>query len=78
MNTEREQIVYVRGDDWEGVYVNGILKVEGHDTHNELRDIILGMAGDVVDFKMMDADLDWLEEVGNLPKSIDDVVEDAE
>lgn len=61
------RFVYVSGDDWNGLYENGELVYEGHDTFpHTYRDFF--------EVGEMEADLDWLMEEGRFPQQLKDVV----
>jgi hypothetical protein len=62
---------YVNGDDWVGLYVDGVLKKQGHSL--DVRDIIEALN---LEYETLFPDAEWLFEVGYLPESIDDVVEE--
>ena len=57
-----------RGDDWEGLYVDGELATEGHQ-------LIIEDLADVLGIEIEDkyANIDWLEERGSLPNKLEDV-----
>lgn len=57
----------VRGDDWCGLYVDGILKFEGHSIRPEA--IVEEYMGGTV----VDADEEWLEKRGRLPAKLSHV-----
>lgn len=65
-------IVYVDGDDWVGLYVDGSLKHEGHSIAAEkLLQIGVENPGATVERKY--ADIDWLMDLGNFPLTLDEV-----
>lgn len=74
------RVVFARGDDWEGLYLDGILVEEGHSIQPEeaLRKILSHypvnesflQSNDVV---VIDIDLDWIESQGSLPSVLSDV-----
>lgn len=63
------KITYVIGDDWEGVYLDGKLKAEGH--HVTLREFVelLGL-----EFETVEADDVWLDNMASLPEDLNDVM----
>ena len=65
------KVTFVSGDDWQGLYIDGELKREGHSL--AARDVLelLGVRCDYVT-----ADQQWLEESGDLPRRLSDVVLD--
>jgi hypothetical protein len=68
-DTEKlNQIDMVYANDWMGVYYKGNLITEGHSI--PLFDILPKLGFTI---KEQDADNEWLEEQGNLPKDFKDV-----
>jgi hypothetical protein len=62
------KVAIVTGDDWQGIYVDGILR----DESRGLRPIdVLDALG--IGYQEVDADLDWLADEGGLPKQLADV-----
>lgn len=61
---------FVQSDDWEGLYYQGNLIAEGHSLN--ARDVL-----DALDFRYntKEANPNWLEERGDLPKLLKDVKE---
>jgi hypothetical protein len=74
------EIVEVYGDDWEGWYFDGVLRVEAHRVgpvtvlQRLQRQFEDDGAARMLDFRSVQADEDWLEERGSLPDALDDVV----
>lgn len=67
------RVTYVYGDDWDGVYIDGELRWEGHSiSPMELLELV-GIAP-----KSITADYDWLCEHANLPKLLKDVVREPD
>lgn len=65
-------MTFARGDDWEGVYVDGDLIVEGHSI--EARTAAeLAIKHKATEVKTIYCDLDWLHDEGNLPRRMSDV-----
>ncbi len=64
----------VIGDDWSGLYVDGTLVIQGH----ELREYEVLVAaqtfGAVTEVEQVEANLGWLEDRGDLPSDLIDVV----
>jgi hypothetical protein len=58
------KLALVTGDDWEGLYVNGQLAVEGHKV--SVRDALCAI-GHYLDVR--EADNDWLDDRGCLPEN---------
>jgi hypothetical protein len=65
--TTRE-VVIVNGDDWKGVYIDGKLRYEGHNIRPEELLKLLG-----INCRDFECDLNWLEDLGNLPEDLKDV-----
>ena len=57
-------------DDWEGLYINGKLVLEGHQIRKDEMFVILG-----IDYAEVEADVSWLASRGSLPKKLSDVEE---
>ena len=62
------KITVTDGDDWKGLYVDGKLVYEGHSIpiHE------FAKAANI-DFDFVEADDEWLEEVGSFPKNLSEV-----
>lgn len=75
------ELIIVDGDDWKGLYVNGKLYTDGHNIRPEY---IINAINDNIDqlyednskiiFKSHNCDYDWIEEAGNFPEKLEDVV----
>jgi hypothetical protein len=66
--------VLASGDDWEGLYLNGVVIQQGHEvTVSDFADTILANGGYVATFTRASVDLDWLSNEGWLPTSLGDV-----
>lgn len=65
---QKIDIKIVDGDDWSGLYINGELKDEGHSLR--VSEVL-----EILGFKVetFEADYDWLEEMGSLPKKFSQV-----
>ena len=57
-------------DDWEGLYVDGELVLEGHQIRKEEMFTILG-----INYTEVETAEGWLESRGKLPKKLSDVEE---
>lgn len=66
-------IVFVSGDDWEGMYLDGELVDEGHSLNVFKVLEKLGLAHEI-----RDLDSEWIEERGSLPDYLKDVMFDGE
>lgn len=62
------KIVIVNADDWQGLYINGVLKFENHSID---LDVFAKFAGVELEEKWCNDD--WLSERGRLPDRLDDV-----
>lgn len=69
MKTERD-ITIVTGEDWQGLYINGVLVYEGHQID------IMTFCELVFDFwpRLIWCDDDWLEEQMCFPVKLEDVM----
>lgn len=59
----------VRGEDWEGLYIDGVLKVEDYSPDLHLVLEILG-----VEYDYDEVDAEWMDREGTLPTNLEDVV----
>lgn len=74
------EIKYVKGEDWEGLYINNNLKCEGHrvrtdDAIEAIRDYVndFSVNLNLINFTSYDVDQDWLEGRGDLPSKFDGI-----
>ena len=71
------QVSVVRGEDWEALYINGILKNENHSIMTERTLEILEEAFNgslyTLEVEVIQADDKWLSKRGNMPMSLKDV-----
>ncbi len=71
------QVSVVRGEDWEALYINGILKNENHSIMTERALEILEEAFNgslyTLEVEVIQADDKWLSKRGNMPMSLKDV-----
>lgn len=67
------QFVIVDGDDWSGIYVDGVLLTEGHSFQaGEVLQAAMNH-GPVDSIETRYADAAWLEDRGRLPTKLSDV-----
>jgi hypothetical protein len=66
------QMMIVQGDDWQGIYIDGKLKTEGHQIEL-LAGINIAIENKVDDADSAWCDLTWLHERGDLPQDLKDV-----
>lgn len=57
------------GDDWEGLYVDGKLALQGHSL-GRVQDVLEILGFDVLDRLTEEG---WLEDIGYLPENMEDV-----
>lgn len=71
-------IKYVVGEDWQGLYVNSWLKIEGHTipTYQAIHIIAKSCYGDIQTEEIL-VNQEWLEEQGNLPNRFSDIPENV-
>jgi hypothetical protein len=62
----------VRGDDWEGIYIDGKLMAEGHSIKLAVG-IAMAIEHRPRGITTVFCDLDWLHDEGNLPQALADV-----
>ena len=63
-------IVFVDGDDWFGVYINDKLEDEGHSISSKNLIELMFKHQPIESFEYKYADGDWLYEVGRMPKDL--------
>lgn len=72
MKTASEQeVLLVSGDDWEGIYVDGKIHVQGHQVRLEDFARIFG-----IELKHKGVGSGWLYDEGHLPYNLEDIPED--
>lgn len=70
---KKNKITFVNGDDWEGLYINGKLIMENH-----CLDVFRVLNAIGIDYNFLDADVEWLVNLGRLPENLTDVKEAKE
>ena len=65
---------HVMADDWEGIYINKKLIVEGHRISGTEMSRVLEQHQPFAPAIQVYADDDWMYENGNLPEDFDEVV----
>lgn len=63
-------ILVTNGDDWEGLYVDGVMVEQGHRVS---RDSFMGLAS----YKTVDVDQDWADSVGHYPELYAEIPQEA-
>ena len=66
-------IVFATGDDWDGVYVEGLLVEQGHSISVK-RALEIGATHGGLDVIQRDVNTAWLEHFSELPVAVRDVV----
>ena len=66
-------VVYVYGNDWAGVYFNGVLVDEGHSVnwHYVMHKLV---NKHILSFREFEVDAEWLEVEGGMPPDLKSVV----
>lgn len=65
-------VVLVSGDDWEGMYLDGVLACEGH--RLSARECLEALAGKTIaSVTPLGVDQRWLEARGDLPRLLKDI-----
>lgn len=68
------KIVLAVAADWQGLYVDGNLKIENHSIKfADLMVVMVGMGEPVTEFTTIDVNADWLDGMGRLPPCLDEV-----
>lgn len=70
-NSETHEIVLVDGDDWKGIYIDGVVKHQGHSIPTHVWGELLETGP--YTFREVQADVDWLSSLGWLPEHLSDV-----
>lgn len=73
-------IKYVRSEDWQGLYVNGWLKIEGHSISTyQVIYIVASYLKEAKDFTLEElvVNQEWMEEQGDLPNKFYGIPEEA-
>lgn len=69
-----ERTVVARGNDWEGLYINGKLITEGHSIDNiELANLVI-IYGLKEKLEAREVNYSWINYIGAFPDSIDEVI----
>ena len=69
-----DSIILADGDDWEGLYFNGVLITEGHRvTIKDVVMVIQNVESANFSYEEKEADSKWLADEGSFPMSIEDV-----
>ncbi len=68
MPNPTKKLTRVYCEDWEGVYLDGVLVAQGHSV--DISDVAAALG---VEYQSVEADSDWLEDEGELPESLSDV-----
>lgn len=63
------EVVITRGDDWEGLYIDGVLYYQGHSI--TAYEVLLALQ---IPHKSVEVNVDWLEVYGEYPVYFRDVV----
>lgn len=72
--SKKNTVHIVECDDWSGVYINNELVFEDHSISTKILSEILNENKPTNDIIHIDADPDWMYEVGTLPDDLKDVV----
>jgi len=69
-----DEFILADGDDWQGLYFNGVLVTEGHEvTKKELVEALDYRLSDNFSYDEKEVDSAWLANEGSLPRHIDNV-----
>lgn len=72
--TKRPEIVIVRGENWEGIFINGALKMQDHRIEiPELLGVLRDFFKLQFEIRTLDCDYEWLNNSGGLPEKLDKV-----
>lgn len=70
-------LIYVRGDDWEGLYVNGIIHYQNHSLRVGHVIQIIKECDTIEVVYEYDVESHWMEEMGYLPEFFSDIPKDV-
>lgn len=73
-------IKYVLGEDWEGIYINDWLKIEGHDVSTfQAIYIVASYMKEFNDFKIkvLTVNQEWLEDQGSFPIAFENIPKES-
>jgi len=67
-----DTVTIVKAIDWQGLYYNGVLQIEGHSLSMEK---VLNIVKDCPPFELeiVSVDSDWLDDIGYLPRDLEKV-----
>ena len=65
----KHSFVHVLGDDWEGLYVDGVLQLQGHSLPTS-ECILLAIAKPPKSYEIRTVCQEWFERRDSLPKSL--------
>lgn len=72
------RLTFVNGDDWQGLYLNGILMYEGHSIPSyAYGDIINETVGGIQEYIALEVDYDWMTHNGVLPGYLSDIPDEV-
>jgi hypothetical protein len=71
------EVIVASGDDWQGVYLNNILQLQGHGRARAADILAWGSEHSPYRVSQVWVNCDWLEENGQLPEKFEDVVVDS-
>ena len=72
-----KRVNVVNGDDWQGLYLNGVLYSEGHSAKLcEVGDIINKLGG-ISEYVEDEVCFEWMYDMGHLPKLFIDIPKDV-
>lgn len=68
------KVVFADGDDWQGLYIDGVLRIENHrlDVVDLLHVVKLYVKGPF-DVECKEVCCDWIEDRGSFPRNISEV-----
>jgi hypothetical protein len=72
--TGPKKLTHAFGDDWSALYLDGVLKEEGHDFYVEDIATLFIENRSIVEFERINVCMDWLAEAGAYPESLADVM----
>ena len=77
MGAEMNKVTVVNGDDWQGLYLNGVLHSEAHSLKFCDLGYIINKIGPISKYVEYDVCSQWMYDMGFLPKFFVDIPKDV-
>lgn len=68
------RLVLVNGDEWEGLYLDGVLQWQNHSVnHHHVAQAINASPTPVTEMVHVEVDVEWMLDEGYLPRMLEDI-----